>query len=282
MSHRWDSHWQKHGRSGPSPFAATPSHRAQWQAQLGRLKQKAAFRKAQQQATQQPKQAAEEPHQASPKHFSHAQTPQQPGQQSETEVQPQAGKQSPASAQNEATKHSEADKLPQAHMQSQASEQYQAVHRQHEHHQSAHGSELSMAFKHHLAVCEDTGRGVDGAQQENFTGLKDTCPVGDAAVLPHHEEPLHAAGTSAAQNEAAAYILAQGQPCMHSLDDGTHAEEIADHNMPTAEKENCCAHSHVSSHEGYSRESMSFQTQHGQVQSQLAGLRRRAARKKEP
>ena len=56
MSHRWDSHWKKQGRSGPSPFAATPSHRQQWQAQLGRLKQMAAFRRAQQQAAHQPQQ----------------------------------------------------------------------------------------------------------------------------------------------------------------------------------------------------------------------------------
>ncbi len=48
MSRRWDSHWKKQGKSGPSPFASTPTHRKQWQAQLGRLKQKAAFRRSQQ------------------------------------------------------------------------------------------------------------------------------------------------------------------------------------------------------------------------------------------
>jgi len=53
MSRRWDSHWKKQGKSGPSPFASTPTHRKQWQAQLGRLKQKAAFRRSQQQASQQ-------------------------------------------------------------------------------------------------------------------------------------------------------------------------------------------------------------------------------------
>lgn len=50
---RWDSHWKKHGKGSPSPFAATPSHRQQWLAQLGRLKQKAAFRRAKQEAQQQ-------------------------------------------------------------------------------------------------------------------------------------------------------------------------------------------------------------------------------------
>lgn len=49
MSRRWDSQWKKQGKSGPSPFASTPTHRKQWQAQLGRLKQKAAFRRSQQQ-----------------------------------------------------------------------------------------------------------------------------------------------------------------------------------------------------------------------------------------
>ncbi|DBA83955.1 TPA: hypothetical protein ACH3X1_006449 [Trebouxia sp. C0004] len=53
MSRRWDSHWKKHGKSGPSPFASTPTHRKQWQAQLGRLRQKAAVRRSQQQASQQ-------------------------------------------------------------------------------------------------------------------------------------------------------------------------------------------------------------------------------------
>ncbi|DBA74697.1 TPA: hypothetical protein ACH3X2_009361 [Trebouxia sp. C0005] len=53
MSRRWDSHWKKQGKSGTSPFASTPTHRKQWQAQLGRLKQKAAFRRSQQQASQQ-------------------------------------------------------------------------------------------------------------------------------------------------------------------------------------------------------------------------------------
>ena len=53
MSRRWDSHWKKQGKSGPSPFASTPTHRKQWQAQLGRLKQKAAYRRSQQQASQQ-------------------------------------------------------------------------------------------------------------------------------------------------------------------------------------------------------------------------------------
>ena len=57
MSHRWDSHWKKHGRSGPSPFAATPSHREQWQAQLNKLKQKAAYRRAHQQAAHPSEQA---------------------------------------------------------------------------------------------------------------------------------------------------------------------------------------------------------------------------------
>ena len=60
MSHRWDSHWKKHGRSGPSPFAATPSHREQWQAQLSKLKQKAAYRRAHQQAAHQPEHAGEQ------------------------------------------------------------------------------------------------------------------------------------------------------------------------------------------------------------------------------
>ncbi len=57
MSRRWDSHWKKHGKPGPSPFAASPSHRDQWQAQLGGLKQKAAYRRLQQQAKQQAQEA---------------------------------------------------------------------------------------------------------------------------------------------------------------------------------------------------------------------------------
>lgn len=69
MSHRWDSHWKKHGRTGPSPFAATPSHRQQWQAQLSKLKQKAAYRRAQQQATHQTEQAGDQQH-WSPRHQS--------------------------------------------------------------------------------------------------------------------------------------------------------------------------------------------------------------------
>ena len=81
MSHRWDSHWKKHGRTGPSPFAATPSHREQWQAQLSKLKQKAAYRRAHQQATDHPEHAGEQHDQ-----------PHRPPQQ-QPEQQTQAGRQ---------------------------------------------------------------------------------------------------------------------------------------------------------------------------------------------
>lgn len=59
-SSRWNSQWKKHGQAGPSPFAATPSHRDQWQAQLDRLKQKAAFKRAKQQAQQQAQPTAQQ------------------------------------------------------------------------------------------------------------------------------------------------------------------------------------------------------------------------------
>lgn len=62
-SSRWNRQWKQHGQSGPSPFAATPSHRDQWHAQLGRLKQKAAFRKAKQKAQQEAQTAEHEPSQ---------------------------------------------------------------------------------------------------------------------------------------------------------------------------------------------------------------------------
>ena len=87
MSRRWDSHWKKQGRTGPSPFAASPSQREQWLAQLGGLKQKAAYRRSQQQA-----QFTEEPWIQ----------PQQQQQQSEAQMRPSVvGKESHAAQQQQ-------------------------------------------------------------------------------------------------------------------------------------------------------------------------------------
>lgn len=341
MSHRWDSHWKKHGRAGPSPFAATPSHREQWQAQLTKLKQRAQQRRATQQDDHHTEQA--EHQHAQP----HAHGQQQQQQQSEpctqTGQQDLRHQQQPIpgtglEGHQQVVAEEDLDSLgwPEQHRAS-AQVMESAVSGHAPLHQSTcttsvqqHASLSSMHAYDFREDSTDNSCSFSQAAQLESHGSTDRSSSMLLAMLTHQllqhwqEQSLNW-GVQLHSMMGAALLHVQGIDMRHH--DGSHpvgstwlAEDAAppatadvtphglhlelmsnDGVMPTAQAQ-ANAHQHEqlfacpqeeeisasgkihaneyqSDTQRQSSDSAPFQTRHSQVQSQLAGLKRRAARK---
>lgn len=349
MSHRWDSHWKKHGRTGPSPFAATPSHRQQWQAQLSKLKQKAAYRRAQQQATHQTEQAGDQRHwsprqQSEPEEHTH--TNQQHSREQQEEQPPERpleGHQQAVHAERLASqpRHHHRDWL--------ASHGWKEDHLDHhqqlqEMHPAAVGHAPSYQYSQSQAVQQhaDFSQMPTPSIKERSTGdspnvspqavqpesnMSSDQSSGMLAVLLTHQllqqlqQHGHSLEWAVKQNSMMGAAMQHVQSPHSILHKNSHPDGSADvaedpsvdatadvvthrvdsHLMPSHSERQANAHEqgsactprksvlasdtgevaadHQGKTAGPSGGSPSFQTQHSQVQSQLAGLRRRAARK---
>ena len=357
MSHRWDSHWKKHGRTGPSPFAATPSHREQWQAQLIKLKQKAAYRRAHQQATEHPEHAGEQHDQP------HWQPQQQSGQQTQAgqqhsrnrqqdtipetdlkahqhavsaealgtealgtqfwhdirdwlssqgweedlypaEVQPAVGGHAPANQYSQHTavrEHATRLHMPTPSFKGQSTGIRPNVStRAVEPEDCMPTSSLLMALLTHQLLQQLQQRehsfewavnlnsmmgaaALQHVQSMRTTFHNGSSPWGD--VLPTEDPSVAAPG---ATGDVTLVGLDSDVVSIHSETPaaqeqaGVHKQMYArtrGNSIPASDKEDPAAETYQSKTKGSSGGHTQFQTQHTQVQSQLAGLKRRAARK---
>lgn len=356
MSHRWDSHWKQHGRSGPSPFAATPSHREQWQAQLSKLKQKAAYRRAHQQAAHHPGHAGDQPHWP-PQQKSEPQT--QAGQQHSSDQQQEhiserdlKGSQHAVHAAALGTealgshlRHHIRDWLSSPGLQEdhdQAQEVQPAV----DGHAPLHQSSQHTGMQEHVSPSQmptPSSKGQSSADSpsfstqavwpENYTpadhssgllvvllshqlleqlqrhghSLEWAVNLNSMMVAALHLQSTHTAfsksghpwgdvlptdDSSVAAPDATATIRVLGidsdvvpvhteMPAAQEQT-GVHQQTYActhGNSIPASDQEDTAADGYQSTNRGSSGGSSPFQTQHTQVQSQLAGLKRRAARK---
>lgn len=273
-SSRWNRQWKQHGQAGPAPFAATPSHRNQWHAQLGRLKQKAAYRRAKQQA-----QAA---------HDSHSQ-PWAADRTQQSDVS--------SDAQQPHQQHAEHINTGSYGGNAEASVSSRSATARH---QVEHSPELnpSSGLDHQHSKSAGRMSKVGEADSSDVVTAMSHASACDAHMRSHHSEtPMH---TSAETNQPLRHGL-HGQTDTSQATLGTNVQHqvvaqsdfhIDDEGIafpactPAAEtplQEDSSVHSRSDVHIGTPSYSHTIEdtskTPTDRVQSQLIGLRRRAARK---
>ena len=272
-SSRWNSQWKKHGQAGPSPFAATPSHRNQWQAQLGKLKQKAAFRRAKQQAEQhaqpsetQPRSAGKSANRSDGVDNVHQESHQQAGQQQQTSTGGAVDDSADSDKfMQQAQSRSDQQNIGTISAPSPCSEQL-----------PQHERSSTTQQECDTVSCQETtdaDHSVKGAHQKKYSDTLNELrsshsEQADASQCLHHEgtgsdcmEPVHKAGNGSAHQP----VWDASIGAVHDTTNGHNTEESAD------------AANGPGSYSYASEDSSHTATE--KVQSQLLGLRRRAARK---
>lgn len=326
MSRRWNSHWKQQGKSGPSPFASTPSHRKQWQAQLGRLKQKAAFRRSQQQASQQAHPAEDQwaQHQDVRQQWSPRQADGLHGSQQAAHQQDLCHEDLCQPQQQVFNAHAELDDVVQDHARNWENASSQE--------RSSHGPEAATSSSYPInGVLTDQQRHAQSPQPAG-TLLEATHKLLSQVQSCHtqltHELSLRTSHWPNQVNELLCYALEQpgsahaANQSSHSADvpqdlpairsssvsaaptfsdaiaddvadvkgsaASLHSTEAAKANFADQVEDTMDASSHglpkdgvADAAENCTGNQAAFQTQHSRVQSQLAGLRRRAVRKQD-
>ena len=269
-SSRWNSQWKKHGQAGPSPFAATPSHRNQWQAQLGKLKQKAAFRRAKQQAQPseaQPRSAENTANRSDGFHNMHQQSHQQADQQQQRTPSGDAVEDSDNSMQQAQPRadqqHSQTVSVP-----SPCAEQ---LHPQHERSSTTQQDCDTVSSQE----TSDADHSVNGGHQEKYTDTLNELRSSHSDQA-YACQSLHSEGTeSDCMDPIHSPVHKAGRGSTHQADDSQGAVHGHTYGHDTDESVDAA---HGPASYSYTSEDSSH-TATDRVQSQLLGLRRRAARK---
>lgn len=289
MSRRWDSHWKKTGKQGPSPFAATPSHREQWAAQLTKLKQKAAYRRSQQQAQQaQHAQQAQDAQQAQQAKQAQEPCPQKPSHQPH-----QHDVQSSATAQGSGNLEQNAEHVLSQEQQQHPVELKASINRSsnelHEASVTRRRQTLHAKLTHSAAVTAAEWHTQYNSPVHARSAESQAAPQHHSAHTARREDVGHGVATMSVPmvSQIKLVLDTKAQEYIASLEErakiiSQQCEDLAngtsDHQDDVL---NACAASEENADSVHSSTSTPshFQTPQSRVQSQLAGLRRRAARK---